>query len=160
MFTTEALIDIHERAHRSLVKLLAHCRRLTADEFDRQLSGFGYPTVRLQLHHMIGAEEYWVGVLQGRVEADDNSDSFPTVATLEPYRAQVCAATEEYLQGASQAELNTSRRMLTWGDKEQVLIPAHVIMRTQTHIYQHQGQIVSMSRLMGKPAGGLDYAHG
>jgi uncharacterized damage-inducible protein DinB len=47
--------------------------------------------------------------------------------------------------------------MLTWGDRTRELTPAHVFMRTLTHIYQHQGQIVAMCRLLGKPVGGLDY---
>ena len=32
---------------------------------DQELEGFGYPSIRLQLHHVIGAEQYWVGVLRG-----------------------------------------------------------------------------------------------
>ena len=62
----------------------------------------GYPPVRLQLHHVIGGEEYWIGVL------------------------------------------DTVRRMMTWGNKERLLLPAHVFMRPLTHIYHHQGQIVAM----------------
>ena len=33
----------------------------------------------------------------------------------------------------------------------------HVFMRTVTHLYHHQGQIVAMCRLVGKPCTGLDY---
>jgi hypothetical protein len=33
----------------------------------------------------------------------------------------------------------------------------HVILRTQTHLYRHQGQVVAMSRLMGRQKGGLDF---
>jgi uncharacterized damage-inducible protein DinB len=73
MHTPGALLDLHERGHRNLAALLAHCRDLTADEADRELPGFGYPTVRLQLHHIVGAEKYWIGVLQGRIDADDDS---------------------------------------------------------------------------------------
>ena len=157
MYTKEALEDIHARAHRSLGKLMAHCRDLTPGEFDRELSGFAYPTVRLQLHHVIGAEEYWIGVLNGVVRAEENDADFPTIATLEAYREEVFAATERYLGAAAGAELNTRRTMLTWGNKERDLVPAHVFLRTQTHIYHHQGQIMAMCRLMEKPAGGLDF---
>lgn len=160
MHTSEALLDFHERAHRNLRGLLAHCRQLSIEELDRELAGFGYPSVRLQLHHEIGAEQYWIAVLQGRIEVDDNDAAYPTVDSLEAYRQQVFAATEAYMRGASSAELNTARLMLTWGNKERLLIPAHVVMRTLTHLYHHQGQVAAMCRLPGKPIAGLDYPHG
>ncbi len=157
MHTAEALPDLHERAHSSLQRLLAHCRQLSAEELDRELAGFGYPSVRLQLHHVIGGEEYWIGVLEGRIQVDDNDPDYPTVESLEAYRRRVFSATQEYLRSASAAELNTARRMTTWGNKERLLVPAHVFMRPLTHIYHHQGQIVAMCRLLGKPAAAMDY---
>jgi len=157
MHTAEALLDFHERAHSSLQRLLAHCRQLSAEELDREVAGFGYPSVRLQLHHVLGGEEYWIGVLEGRILVDDNDSDYPTVESLEAYRRQVFAATEKYLRAASVEELNTARRMMTWGNKERLLIPAHVFLRPLTHIYHHQGQIVAMCRLLGKPAAAMDY---
>ena len=157
MHTSEALLDFHERAHRNLMALLAHCRELSGEKLNHELPGFGYPTVRLQLHHGIGAEKYWIGVLQGRIEVDEDDPDYPTVASLEAYRAAVFAATEAYLRAASAEELNTARAMMTWGNREKVLVPAHVVIRTQTHLYHHQGQITAMCRLLGKPCAGLDY---
>lgn len=160
MHTPEGLLDIHDRAHRSLIALLAHCRELSGEEMNREVTGFGYATVRLQLHHAIGAEKYWIGVLQGRGDADDDSPDYPTTSSLEVYRERVHAATMAYLRTAAVGELNTARPMMTWGNKEKVLTPAHVVMRTVTHLYHHQGQIVAMCRLLGKPCTGLDYPLG
>ena len=160
MHTPETLLELHERAHRNLAALLAHCRGLSAEEMNRELAGFGYPTVRLQLHHAIGAEKYWIGVLQGRMDADEDSPDYPTMSSLEVYREHVFTTTEAYLRPAAVEELNTARSMLTWGNKAQVLTPAHVFMRTVTHLYHHQGQVVAMCRLLGKPCAGLDYPLG
>ena len=160
MHTSGDLLDLHERAHRNLTALLAHCRELSGEEVNRELAGFGYPTVRLQLHHGIGAERYWIGVLQGRIDVDEDSPDYPTVESLEAYRERVSAATEAYLRASPVEELNTPRPMMTWGNKERVLMPAHVFMRTLTHLYQHQGQVVAMCRLLGKPCTGLDYPIG
>jgi len=161
MFTGESLIEFHKRAHQSLQKLLEHCSQFSTDELNRGLDGFGYPTIRLQLHHGISAEKYWLGVLQGRIDVDENDSDYPTTESLEAYRQQVFAATEDYLRSALVEELNTARPMMTWGNKEKVLIPAHVFIRTQTHLYQHQGQIAAMCRLLGKPtAPGMDYPIG
>jgi uncharacterized damage-inducible protein DinB len=157
MHNAEALLDLHERAHRNLTALLAHCRGLKAEELNREWTGFGYPSVRLQLHHGIGAEKYWIGVLEGRIDADDDSPDYPTVESLEAFREQVFAATEACLRASSVEELNNARPMRTWGNRERVLVPAHVVLRTVTHLYHHQGQIVAMCRLLGKPCPGLDY---
>jgi uncharacterized damage-inducible protein DinB len=157
LYTPDTLLDLHERTHRSLTALLAHCREFSGEEIDRELDGFGYPTVRLQLHHEIGAEKYWIGVLQGRIDADEDAPDYPTIASLEAYRERVFAMTETYLAAASAEELNTARPMMTWGNREKVLVPAHVLMRTMMHIYHHQGQVTAMCRLLGRPINGLDY---
>jgi len=160
MHTAAALLDVNERTHRCIKGLLDHCRGLTPEELDRELDGFGYPTVRLQLHHALGAQLYWIGVLEGRIDADDNEGEFPDIAALEAYREAVFTLTRDYLRTASVDELNTARPMATWGGREQVLVPAHVVLRTLTHVFQHQGQVTAMCRILGKPVGGLDYSHG
>ena len=113
MYTSEALLDLHERSHRSLKELMAHCRQLSADELDRELAGFGYASVRLQLHHEISAQKYWIGVLQGRMDVDENDSDYPTVDSLESYRQQVYILTVEYLRDASVDELNTASRSIS-----------------------------------------------
>lgn len=159
MFTSEALLQIHDRTHRSLRGLLDHCRPFGSEEINREWEGFGYPTIRLQLHHVIGAERYWIGVLENRIDADEDDADYPTIDSLEGMREKVFAMTEAHLRGATAEEWNTPRAMTTWGNKKRVLTPAHVFLRTQTHAYQHQGQITAICRLLGRPAGGLDYGH-
>ncbi len=160
MYTSEALLDMHERGQRNLQKLLAHCRSFRTDELNRSLEGFGYPTLRLQLHHEISAQEYWLGVLHGRVDAEETEHLYPTIESLEAYRTRVADAVTEYLRKASTPELDTARPMKMWGGAEKSLVPAHVFLRTLTHLYHHQGQIVAMCRLLGKPASGMDFPLG
>jgi uncharacterized damage-inducible protein DinB len=157
MNTPNSLLGFHERAHSNLVALLDHCGGLSQTELHCELPGFGYPTIQLQLHHMVGAEKYWVGVLQGRIDVDEDAPDYPTVGSLVAYRKKVFEATELYLRNSSEKELNSPRSMTTWGDREKVLVPAHVIIRTQAHLYHHQGQITAMCRLQGHPINGLDY---
>ena len=157
MHSPSALLDLHERAHRSLTGLLTHCRELSQKELDRELEGFGYPTIQLQFHHEIAAEKYWIGVLGNRMDVDEDASRYPSIDLLEAYRGHVFAATEMYLRASSVEDLTTARSMTTWGNRERVLTPAQVVLRTQTHLYQHQGQILAMCRLLGKPGSGLDY---
>lgn len=157
MNTQEFLLDLHERTHRTFKMLLEHCGQLSEGDLNRKLDGFGYGTIQLQLHHMISAEKYWFGVLEGRMDIDDNAPDFPTVESLETFRQQVFEATRAFIKASSVEELDTARKMMTWQNKEYTMVPAHVLTRPQTHIYQHQGQILAMCRLFGKPCAGLDY---
>jgi uncharacterized damage-inducible protein DinB len=158
MYSTSAVLDMHERAHRSLERLIQHCGQLSAEEIDRELPGFGFPSIRQQLEHMIGAEEYWVRVIRGRYTEDESAAEHLTVAAIEDYRRRVAEATNEYLRVSSEEELNGAREMLTWPNKLRMLVPAQVVVRTLTHIFQHQGQVLAMCRLLGRPgSAGLDF---
>ncbi len=44
MLNSMDLLDLHERAHRNLTAVLAHCRALSAEQLHQELDGFGYPT--------------------------------------------------------------------------------------------------------------------
>lgn len=158
MFTVQAMLGMHAGAHASLRGLLEHCATLEAGALCRDFAGFGYPSVSTQFAHLIGAEAYWVGVLQGRWEVDEDDPVFTETAALEAYRAQMAAATRAYLEGATTEELNTARPMMTWPRTERVLVPARAILRVVTHAYDHKGQIAALCRLLGKPIpAGLDF---
>lgn len=159
MFTSTALADTHERTHRCLLGLLEHCDGFSPEELARPLDGFGYPTVLEQLHHVIGAEQYWIGVLNGLMLTEEDEADRRSIDTLRAYRDRVAGVTEAYLQGATDADLNTPCEVTTWGNKQATVVPAFVFLRTQTHMFQHQGQITAMVRLLGRPVPpGLDFA--
>ncbi len=158
MYTSAALIDLHERTHRSLVGMLDHCAGFSDEELSRELEGFGYASIPLQLGHVIGAEQYWIGVLNGQMLVDEDPADVASIDALRAFRERVIAVTGDYLRAASDAELSTARTFTTWGDRQADLVPAHVVLRTQTHIYQHNGQVAAMSRLLGRPIpAGLDF---
>ncbi len=157
MNTNQALLDFHERTHRSISGLIAQCGELSSEQLHLEHKGFAYPTVAQQIQHAINAERYWIGVIQGRLDVEEDEADRVDSASLEALRRRVFAVTEEYLRSATDEELNTARAMVTWGGKEQVLVPARILIRTQTHFYQHQGQIVAMSNLMGFAPRRLDF---
>ncbi len=151
MYDSAALLDIHERADRNFRQLLDHCRKLSYEELHRVMDGFGDGTVQLQLHHVLTASRYWIGVIEGRIIADDDAPEYDTIDKLEMLRQEVFEQTRNYLEHATSQELSTPRKMMTWGDNERVLKPAAIFMRTVTHQYHHAGQVAAMSRLMGTP---------
>ena len=58
---------------------------------------------------------------------------------------------ESFEAGVSTDALNATRDMTTWGGKVHPLAPAHVVLRTVTHIYHHMGQVAAMCRILGHP---------
>lgn len=149
MYLPAALLDLHRRSQHSLRSLMDQAADLPLADLDREHEGFGYPTVRLQLHHLIGAQEYWIGVLQGRVQADLEPDAYPTLESLAEYRDRVAGRVEAYLSEVPEESLNQAADFATWGGKTKTLRPAHVVLRTITHLYHHLGQMQAICRLAG-----------
>lgn len=151
MHTVEALLDVHTRAHESLRRLIVFCSALTDDELRRPVAGFGWPTVHQQLEHTIGAEVYWQTVVTRGYTEEATLPALPDAAALEAFRRQTALVTRAYLEGASDAELNSPRQMISDPGQTRVLRPADIIMRIVTHIFNHQGQVLAMCRAIGKP---------
>ena len=151
MDSLQLALDTHERCHRSLAKYLEHCRGLSPEQLDQPVDGFGYETVRLQLQHMIGAERYWTSVAMGCMDASENNADAESIDALESFRRRVFETTHTYLRKTTDGELTTPRTMITWGTQEHVLAPIHIILRTQTHLFHHMGQIAAMCRLLDHP---------
>lgn len=157
MHTPSALLDVHARAQRNFAGLIAHCSTLAPGDWDRPLDGFGYETIRLQLHHAIGAQRYWLGVLEGRMDLDGDEADFPTVEAMEAFRARTASAVDAYLARVPEEDLYARRECTVYGGKQRMLVPAHVLLRTITHLYHHIGQVAAMCRLVGKPIPGFDF---
>lgn len=158
MYTADALLDLHTRTHVSLQKLLDHCAAFSADELASELDGFGAGPIRMQLHHVIGAEAYWFGVLRGLMLTEERDADRESIEALRAYRERVAAVSVQYLRDTDDDVLNQPASMTTWGDRVVDLVPAHVVVRTQSHVFQHQGQIAAMARLLGRPIPpGLDF---
>lgn len=157
MPATESHVRRHVRTHDSLARLIDHCRGFEPGLIDRELDGFGYPSIRLQLHHVLGAERYWIAALQGRLDADDDADSFVTLDAIEDLRATECKKTLTYLRTVDGERFEAPLAMKTWRGEDVSHVPADVLTRVQMHAFQHQGQVTAMCRLLGRPAEGLDY---
>lgn len=155
MTTAQVLHDAHQRTHCSLARLLDHATALDPAVLDRELEGFGYPTVRLQIHHLLGAEQYWVGVLEGDIRIDSEPDAYPDAATLSAFRAQVAGVTSAYL--ATDPDLDTQCTVTTWRGEPMELVPRHAVLRLITHAHHHLGQAQAMLRRLGHPVGALDF---
>lgn len=158
MYTSAALLDMHARGHRSLAGLIAHGATLGLPLLRREVPGFGIPTILLQLTHALSAEGYWIGVLQGRLPADTDEPDLADLAALEALRATTVSGTRAYLERTSDADLNAPRDVRVWPSTPRTLVPARVVVRTITHLFDHKGQVAAMCRTLGHPIPrGLDF---
>ncbi len=151
MYNSECLLDIHTRAQRNLHKLIGFCATLPPELLTTRLPGFGFPTIMIQLEHIIGSEWYWQLVITSGYNEEVTHPELPDLGAVEAFRQRVAAVTQEYLQGAGEAELNTVREMVSDPGETRMLRPADAIMRIVTHIYNHAGQILAMARTLGHP---------
>ena len=105
MYDRDALLDIHGRAHESLRRLIAFCSTRTAEELNRPLPGFGFPTVLRQLEHTIGAEVYWKTVVTRGYSEEARMPALPDVAAIEAFREQTASVTRRQYGGSRQTLL-------------------------------------------------------
>ena len=158
------LLEIHRRTHSGTITLLEHCAQFGSEELHRRFEGFGYPSIHHQLHHIIEAEDYWIGVLRGefapggrhferasRTEEVDESLNFPALADLAAYRERVAMDTGAFLDQQSAAQLATPGEYSVWGGKAVTLTPALVVLRPIMHTFHHRGQAAVMCRILGYP---------
>lgn len=163
MTTADDLLDVHRRTHTCLARLLDHCAGFSPEDLRRELPGFGGADVLRQLHHVLSAERYWIGVLEGRMLVDEPEEERASIDALRALRERVADATRAWLAGASESDLRTRREVTVWSGKRVAVTPFHVVLRTQTHVFHHQGQVASMCRLLGRPLpspSGIDFPLG
>jgi uncharacterized damage-inducible protein DinB len=156
MFTDDGIRTLHRWTHERLDLLIEHCTTLSADEFARELPGFGQPSVRAQLMHILAAEERWVRRLQDVPLRTWSATDFPTAAPLRAVRDHVVRQTLAYLDRLPAAALNVP---LAQPPKEwigEIQSPAFILHHVFTHAFHHKGQVVAMCRLLGHPAPDTD----
>lgn len=158
MHTALSLLDLHARTQYCLQGVLAHARGADAGLIHRTLEALGPGTIAERIQHVIGAERYWVGVVHGEILTDEDDADRVSVDALEAFRARVAARTRAWLEATDDATLAAAALFTTYGGHEVTFAPAYVVLRTQTHAFQHMGQVTAMYRAFGRPIPpGLDF---
>lgn len=159
-FTKSGLRELHASMHDCLDAVLNHAAQLPVELLAQEVAGFGRPTLRDQLAHVLTTELAWVRCL--RLLPIERVDP-AKLATIEDVRRQqkrVAAATLAYLDGIGEVQLNN---LLDTYPEEWLgppRSPAFTILHVITHAFHHKGQIVAMLRLLGYPAPDTDMQRG
>jgi uncharacterized damage-inducible protein DinB len=156
MFTLEGIRKFHAWTHESLALLFDHLAVLPADDYTKELPGFGYASVHAQVIHLLGCEARWVRRLQVKPIGDWDPALWPSIAEARSLQREVTTQTLAYLSDLTNQQLNASTT-LHFSDGDTALrTPALVLHHVLTHAFHHKGQIVAMCRILGYPAPDTD----
>lgn len=156
MFTVIGMRKLHSWTHSSLTLVLDHLATIPEGDYAKEISGFGFPTLRAQIIHILNCEGFWIHTLQGAGFKDEDPAARPTVPDARVLQRSVSANTLAYLSGLTDEQVNADTELhFPDGDKA-VRTPALVLHHIFTHAFHHKGQIVSMCRILGHPAPDTD----
>jgi uncharacterized damage-inducible protein DinB len=106
LFTKEGVSALHAWTHERLDTVFQHVRVLTASQFIQQTPGFGQPSVRDQLVHILAAESGWIRRLQKLTSENWGLISSADLPALLAAKRHVASATQTYLQTLDEVQLN------------------------------------------------------
>jgi uncharacterized damage-inducible protein DinB len=152
VFTVDGVRKFHGWTHASLNLVLDHLSTLPASDYARELSGFGFPTLREQTIHTFNCEGFWVHTLRGLRYTDRSPEECPAVTDARLLQKEVRQLTHAYLSNLTDQQLNADAELHFSDGDVAVRTPALVLHHVLTHAFHHKGQIVAMCRVLGHPA--------
>jgi uncharacterized damage-inducible protein DinB len=156
VFTLDGVRRLHGWTHASLNLVLDHLSTIPTSDYEKELPGFGFPTLRAQAIHIFNCEGFWIHTLQGLRYLDRKPEERPTVADAKLLRQEVMEGTVAWLSNLTEQQLNSDKELhFTDGDVA-VRTPALVVHHVLTHAFHHKGQIAAMCRLLGHPMNDTD----
>lgn len=136
--------------------MLDHLSTIPAGDYSKEVPGFGFPTLRAQVIHILNCEGFWIQTLQASPFEDQNPTAWPTVSDARVLQREVSVKTLNYLSGLNEQQLNATTELRFSEGDTAVRTPALVLHHVLTHAFHHKGQIVAMCRILGYPAPDTD----
>jgi uncharacterized damage-inducible protein DinB len=156
VFSVDAVRKFHGWTHASLGLVLDHLSTMPADDYMREVSDFGFRTLRDQTIHIFNCEGFWLHTLQGLPYADRTIVECPALAEVRGLQKEVSQSTHAYLSNLTDQQLNADTELHFSDGDVAVRTPALVLHHVLTHAFHHKGQIVAMCRALGHPAPDTD----
>lgn len=152
MFTLDGIRQFHSWTHASLTLLFDHLASLPKADYAKELPGFGYPSIRAQVVHLLGCEIRWVN----RLRDTPNQSRWPALSDARALQREAQARTLNYLSGLTDEQLNANTTLLFPDGDTTVRTPALILHHVFTHAFHHKGQVVAMCRILGHPTPDTD----
>ncbi len=147
---------LHACLHESLGIVFDHLAAVPPELWTKELEGFGQPSVRDQIAHILGAESRWIRRLQLLPLETPDVASLTSVEAVRNLQKDVKASTITYLDSLPESKLYLplERYPESWIGPPRS--PAYILLHVITHGFHHKGQLVAMLRLLGHPAPDTD----
>ena len=156
MFTVDGIRKLHGWTHSCLGLVLDHLTTVPASDYEKEVPGFGFGTLREQTIHIFNCEGFWVHVLEGLRYVDRTPEECVGVADVRALQQEVSERTRAYLLTLTDEQLNSDTELHFPDGDVAVRTPALVLHHMLTHAFHHKGQIVAMCRVLGHPAADTD----
>jgi uncharacterized damage-inducible protein DinB len=156
LFTLAGIRKFHNWTHASLTLLLDHLSTIAAGDYAKEVPGFGFPSIRAQVVHILNCEGFWIHTLQAFPFVDQDPAAWPTVSDARVLQREVSLNTVNYLSDLSEQHLNAGIELHFSDGDTAVRTPALILHHVLTHAFHHKGQVVSMCRILGYPAPDTD----
>ena len=156
MFTIDGVRKFHGWTHASLNLVMDHLSTIPTNDYVKELSGFGFRTLREQAIHIFNCEGFWVHTLRELRYADRTPEECPAAADVRLLQKEVSQSTDAYLSNLTNQQLNADAGLHFPDGDVAVRTPALVLHHVLTHAFHHKGQIVAMCRTLGYPARDTD----
>jgi uncharacterized damage-inducible protein DinB len=151
VFTVDGVRKFHGWTHACLDLALDHLSMIPPDDYVREVSGFGFRTLREQAIHIFNCEGFWVHTLQGLRYADRTHEDCPALVDVRLLQKEVNQSTHAYLSTLTDQRLNVDAELHFPDGGVSVRTPALVLHHVLTHAFHHKGQIAAMCRVLGHP---------
>jgi uncharacterized damage-inducible protein DinB len=156
VFTLPGIRKFHHWTHASLTLLLNHLCAIPASDYTKEVPGFGFPSVRAQVLHILNCEGFWIYTLQAIPFVDQEPAKWPAASDARLLQSEVSTRTLDYLSRLSDQNLVAPTELHFPDGDVAVRTPALIVHHVLTHAFHHKGQIVSMCRILGYPAPDTD----
>jgi uncharacterized damage-inducible protein DinB len=156
VFTVDGVRKFHSWTHASLNLVLNHLSIIPTNDYVKEVSGFGFRTLREQMIHIFNCEGFWVQTLQGSRYADRPLEDCLLLADVRLLQNDVSQSTHAYLSTLTNQQLNADAELHFSDGDVSVRTPALVLHHVLTHAFHHKGQIAAMCRVLGHPAPDTD----
>jgi uncharacterized damage-inducible protein DinB len=160
MFTLAGIRKLHTWTHASFTIVLNHLASIPQSDYEREVPGFGFPTLRAQVLHILNCEGLWIHTLQAARSTpgfrDEVQADWPTIPDARALQGRVTANTLAYFSRITDDALNGNTELHFPDGDTAVRTPALVLHHVLTHAFHHKGQIVAMCRILGHPAPDTD----
>jgi uncharacterized damage-inducible protein DinB len=141
-----AIFDHQRKGPRK--RLLEFLLTISREDFVRPVPEAGDKSLRDHLVHVVGADEFWISLIQDRDYRRLDPKEFATLESVVPVLDEVADRIDHVFSGGDE-EWFVREKVVSHHGRTERLIPAMVAMHMLTHEYHHKGQMMMIARILG-----------